>query len=183
MANSFTIAHAYSKAIFDLALEQNSINHWKQVLQVFSKITQHKLIQSLYFQLLDPKKVSEVFINIFEDYAKDIALNVFNKNLIYIISKNNRILLLPIILNQFNNLYNFHIKTTQIKIVSHNKLNNNQIKKISKIMENYLSQKIQLIFNIDKNIIGGIVLYIKDNVIDLSLKGRLSRLHHTLLQD
>lgn len=179
MLKEFTVARVYAKAIFEIASEYNTVNQWKEFLNLFSKISQNTLIKSLCFSALNVKKLSTILIALFEDYNQK-KIDFFNCNFIYIIVKNNRVLLLPEILEEFNKFHNNYIKSLTIEVISAYKLSENQLKKINEIMTHRLSRKIQIICHINKKILSGIIIKIGDTIIDGSLKRRLSRLHNFL---
>lgn len=179
MSNKFTIANIYAKSIFDISVKQNNINQWKSTIEIFSKISQNNSVQSLCCNLLNPKKLSDILISIYQDIKQE-QLNPIACRLIHIITKNNRVLLFPIILKIFNNLHHIHKKSIQIEIISARELNINQLKKITEIMTHRLSKTINITCHINTDIFAGIIIRIGDTIIDGSLKGRISRLNKLL---
>lgn len=174
-----TIARIYAKAILDLSIEFNNVDQWISILESFSKISQNVLLRSLCFNELNTEKLAKILESIFEDLNK-IKLTSFGRNFIYIVVKNKRVLLLPKIFEEFNNLYNFYMKSIIIDVISARQLSNNQLKKITEIMTHRLSKKVQIKCSINTNILAGIIIKIKDIIIDGSLVGRISRLHNIL---
>lgn len=179
MFNKHTIAHVYAKAIFDIAIQYNNINQWGSMLDLFSKISQDVLIQSLCFDTVNKKKLLEILIVLFEDVNKK-KLDLFGRNFVFIVVKNKRVLLFPIIFEKYNNLYDNYIQSVTIEVISARKLSDSQLKKITEIMTHRLSKKIKLVCYINESILAGIVIKIKDTIIDGSLIGRVSRLHNFL---
>ncbi|ADV33419.1 ATP synthase subunit delta [Candidatus Blochmanniella vafra str. BVAF] len=172
-----TIAYVYAKAVFSLATEQNNIIYWKTLLELFSKVSQNFVIKSLCYRLLSSQQIFEIFINICECYEK---LDFFSKNFVRIVSENNRVLLFPVILEQFNSLNDIYMNVIAVKVISATKLHIAQIQKISTCMTNYLSKMVKIECSICPNIIGGIIIRIEDVVIDGSVKGRILRLRDVL---
>lgn len=180
MSNKFSIARIYAKAIFNIAIEQNNIRQWSLNLELFSKISQNTFLQPLCNNVSNTKKILKIFVILFEDYNKK-KMDPIGKNFIYIIVKNHRTLLLPIIFEEFKNLYNNYIQSVIIKVFSAKTLHNSQLKKIAEIMRHRLSKKeVKIICHINKDILAGIIIKIKDTIIDGSLKGRILRLQKIL---
>lgn len=179
MSNKFTIARIYAKSIFDIATEQNNIDQWKAIIKSLAKISQNNMIQSLCCNLLNPKKLAEIFISTYQDYQKE-KLNPFICCFIYILAENNRILLFPEIFKIFNDLHHAYMQTIQIEIISARALNSSQLKRITKIMTHRLSKTINIVCHTNKNILAGIIIRIGDIIIDGSLKNRISRLNNVL---
>ncbi|URJ25101.1 F0F1 ATP synthase subunit delta [Candidatus Blochmannia ocreatus (nom. nud.)] len=174
-----TIAYIYATAVFDVAVSQKNIDTWQKSLSIFSKIIENTLMKSLCFRCLAPKKLSEIFLKICEDYQKK-KMDIFSKNLIYIISENNRLLLLPVIFKEFLRLRYIYENSIRIKIITAWPLNSYQLKKINKIMSKRLSKSVNLENIVDKQILSGIVIQIGDTIIDNSVRNRIFRLNHIL---
>lgn len=179
MLKKSIVAHEYAKAIFDLSIEQNNVDHWSIVLGLFSEISQNIVVRSLCHKLLSTNKLSEIFIDICECFQNS-ELDLFSHNLVYIMSENNRLLLFPKVLEEFNILRNIYMRFIEIEVTSAKKLRNDQLQKISDMMERRLSKKVKIICNINRDIIDGIVIRIEDTVIDGSLQGRILRLSNIL---
>lgn len=179
MFSKFNIAYIYAKAVFDLSMEYKNTSQWRWVLELFAKISQDNIIQSLCLNFLGVKKLSYFLIMVFEDYSKK-KLDIFGRNFIQIIVKNNRIYLLSAVFEEFNKLYNDHINYTVIEIISARKLNNNQLKKITEIMVHRLSKQVKVVCRIDHTILAGFIIKIGNTIIDGSLTGKILRLRNIL---
>jgi len=68
------------------------------------------------------------------------------------------------------------------KIRSAVKLSQQQAESISGLLEQKLNKKIDLEYDIDEKLIGGLQLFLGSYVIDGSAKGRLDRLHKKMLE-
>ncbi|AAZ40655.1 ATP synthase, F1 sector, delta-subunit [Candidatus Blochmanniella pennsylvanica str. BPEN] len=179
MSSMLVVARTYAQAIFDIAVEQKNINKWKSVLDLFSEISLNRLVQSLFFRCLEPKRLSDIFIAICEDYQKK-QVDTFSKNIIYIMAENNRLLLLPIVFKEFTYLCSIYVHTVEIEIISAWPLKYNQLKKITDIMAKRLSKTVNPVHKVDKDILAGVIIRIGDTVIDGSIRGRIFRLNHVL---
>ena len=67
------------------------------------------------------------------------------------------------------------------KVASAFALDENQLQRIEDLLEKKFNNKIVLDSSIDPELIGGAVVYIKDYVIDGTIKGQLLRLSEYLL--
>lgn len=179
MSTKFTIAHIYAKAVFNVSIQHNTIGKWLLTLELLSNMIQNFMLQSLCHNILDKKKLSNFWITLFADYSK-YQLDQFEQNFIYIIIKNKRILLLPIIFQKFNDLYNNYINSTLIEITSARKLSDTQLQQINEIMTHRLSKTVKIVCHINTNILAGIIIKIGDTIIDGSLTGRILRLRKVL---
>ncbi|WP_331828527.1 F0F1 ATP synthase subunit delta [Candidatus Blochmannia sp. SNP] len=179
MSSMVVIAHTYAVAVFNVAIAYKNIKKWESILDLFSKMSQHSLVRSLFFRYLESKKLSNMFIAICEDYQKK-PIDIFSKNMIYIMAENNRLPLLPIVFKEFVNLCAIHVGTVEVEIISASPLNYRQLKKISDVMAKRLSKKVNIVHKIDKSILAGIIIRVGDTIIDGSIRGRILRLNHIL---
>ncbi|URJ28157.1 F0F1 ATP synthase subunit delta [Candidatus Blochmannia vicinus (nom. nud.)] len=179
MPNEVVISHIYAVAIFNVAIAYKNVRKWESMLDLFSKISQHSLVRSLFFRYLESKKLSNIFIAICEDYQKK-QIDIFGKNMIYIMAENNRLSLLPIVFKEFVNLCAIHEGMVEIEIISGYPLSCRQLNKISDAMAKRLSKKVNLVHKIDKAMLAGVMIRVGDTIIDGSIRGRILRLNHIL---
>ena len=107
----------------------------------------------------------------------DGVLSNFTKLLI----KNNQAKLIDKILEKFNSLWNEKESIVEAEIISVCKLNSNQIDRIEKFIKSKYTIKEVLINNmIDKEIKGGIIIKVGDDILDGSIKGKLKKLKNNL---
>ncbi|URJ28689.1 F0F1 ATP synthase subunit delta [Blochmannia endosymbiont of Camponotus sp. C-046] len=179
MSSMFVVARTYAQAIFDIAVEQKDISKWESVLDLFSKISVNRLVQSLFVRCLEPKRLSDIFITICEDYQKK-QIDVFGRNIIYIMAENHRLLLLPIVCKEFTYLCAMYARTVEIEIVSAWPLKYRQLKKITDIMSKRLSKTVNVVHKVNKDILAGLIIRVGDTVIDGNIRGRILRLNNIL---
>ncbi len=171
MPESITIARPYAKAAFEFALEHQSIDLWQEMLLFAATVTRNEKMFELLSGVLAPKTLSNIFIDICSD-----RLDKYGQNFIHIMAENKRLLLLPIVLDQFMMIRNELDSIVEVDALSANRLSATQKAKIVSAIEKRLSMKVKLNCKIDKSVIAGIIIRIGDMVIDSSLRGRLERL-------
>ncbi|MXP56752.1 F0F1 ATP synthase subunit delta [Pantoea sp. Mhis] len=175
MSNIITISRPYAKAIFDLAVEYQNIEHWQTMLEFAAKISSHRKIIQFLSSSLAPEIVSDIFNTICSD-----QLNKHAQNLIKIMAENRRLLLLPTVLKQFIQLRNMYESIIKIDVISAIVLQDSQLLKIKIAMEKYLLCRIKLNYRIDNSIIGGLIIRANSLVIDGSIRGRIESLAKAL---
>lgn len=182
MSNVFIIARAYARAIFDISLEQKSIDQWKLMLKLFVRISSYDLVKDLFFRFLEPEKLSNIFIAICEDFQKK-QIDVLAKNFIRILSEKHQLFLLPMVLEQFIFLCSMHYTfTVKIEVISAWPLSKNQIRKIAFLMTKRLFKKVDVVNKINKDILAGIIIRTGDIIMDGSVNRRMLRLKNYILQ-
>ena len=99
-----------------------------------------------------------------------------------ILLQNKRINLVKNILQHYIDLSNIAHKTQPATIISAHNLNKQQQQDIIKALTTKTGTKIEASFVIDKHIIGGLIIKVKDQVIDKSISGMLTQMKHQIIQ-
>lgn len=145
-------ARPYCKAIFALALREQNFQNWQTALD--------KLVLNKF-----DEAISE-FLPI--------------ANLLSLLLQNNKLDLLPCIAINFKKLVLEYQNIIEAKVVSVLELNNLQKEQLKKALEKRYLAQILLKYEIDSALIGGAVIYIRDQVIDGSIKTALHGLKQSL---
>ena len=97
------------------------------------------------------------------------------------IYRNRKLKLAEKIIEQFEKLYNQRKGIIEAEVISCEKLNTEQEKKIRNyIKEKYRSKEVILKNVIDKKVKGGLIIKVDDEVMDWSVRGRLGELRKIL---
>lgn len=106
------------------------------------------------------------------------AIADFARNL----NKNRKLKLAGKIIEQFGKIYNKEKNIVEAEAISRQKIDETLEKKVKHfVKEKYLAKEVVLKNVIDKNIKGGIVLRVRDEVIDGSISGKLQELRKALI--
>lgn len=165
------IARPYAKAIFEIAKEQKKLQEWLGILQDLSLIAEDRRVCSF---LLDPRvdwqNRSQLFIDISSKFLDKAA-----DNLIKILAKNRRLILLPLISKMYNELYAKEKNIVYADVYTIDELSTGKKQKIKAMLEKKLKSKIELNHQKDETLIGGMKIKIGDKVIDASIRGQLEK--------
>lgn len=108
-------------------------------------------------------------------------VNEIVANFVKILAKNNQIKSIENIIKKFKEVWNRKEGIIEAEVTSREKLNNESKAEIEKFIEKkYKAEKVEMIEKINKNIKGGIILRIGDEVMDGSISGQLKRLKSSL---
>ncbi|UDG81774.1 ATP synthase subunit delta [Candidatus Profftia lariciata] len=168
MSKFITMARPYAKAAFDFAVENHSLDHWQYMLTFCAEVARRKNIIQILTGMLTIEKKLNLFIQLCGD-----QIDTFGHNFIKIMSENQRLLLLPEVLQQFNELRNILENKIHVEVTSVINLSKEQLNKIKTSMEIRMSRKVILNCTIDKSIIAGMIIRVGDLVIDGSIRHRL----------
>lgn len=152
----------YCKAIFALALREQNFSEWQETL--------------------DELATTACSVSSSSSVSIDIVVAKFPPalNLLNILLQNNRLDLLPYIAINFKKLVLEYQNTVEAKVVTVIELSDSQKKQLKKALEERYLAQILLKYEIDSALIGGVVIYIRDQVIDGSIKTALHCLKQSL---
>ena len=172
-------AKNYAKAMFDIASDMGKIEAIKSDLNI------------VYSSLLVDSDIYDFFKSSFIDghlrmrilkkiYADKILEETFN--LIAILIERDMISMLFVIIVEYENLCNEYYNIIVVKITTaSNMIDTEDINKLKDHITNMISDKdIHFTFNIDENIIGGVVIEIEDVVYDYSVRRLLTELKSSI---
>jgi F-type H+-transporting ATPase subunit delta len=165
------ISKRYAKGLFDFAKESNKLDEiYSEINSVSVVLQENKEIKILLASpILDDKKKSALLTSLFGGLSKDTL------NFLLLLNKNRRANLMEEIANQFSHLYNFSIEKYIAHLTLAEDLDDDILTQILEIGKKKLSihNNVELKKTIDRSIIGGFVLRIKDKQLDASVKNRI----------
>lgn len=176
MQESITLARPYAKAAFEYALAHESVSQWASLLAKAAVIIKDPQMVKL---LNDPCVTREQAYQVLSNVCK-AELNEPQHNLLRLLAKNRRLMVLPEIAALFNKLQAEHEQTLRVQVTTVIALNPDQQSKLTDILRRRFAKKIILNFSQDAELLGGILIRAGDKVIDLSLRGQLQRLNSKL---
>ncbi|CAL4317527.1 ATP synthase subunit delta [Buchnera aphidicola (Thelaxes suberi)] len=165
------IAYPYAKAAYQFSKSNNCIQEWNNMFILVTKTLKIPIFNSLCHGILGITYPKTIFNQIFEKY-----IDCFFKNFIYIIIENKRLFLIESIFFIFKNLCEKFNNIQNIQIIVPNKLSEIEYKNIISQLERKFSSKINLTHNVNKNIIGGIIIKKEKLQIDKSIKNYLNQI-------
>jgi F-type H+-transporting ATPase subunit delta len=170
-------ARPYAKAIFETALKNNALQQWSEILANFARVATEKI----FIDFIDSPLVSHLQKeNLLADVAEKFIGNA-GKNLMQILVENQRLDLFAELATSYEQLRTEYENIVQVEAVVAYTLTAEQKIKLETALQKRLQKKILLCYKIDKELLGGMIIYIGDNIIDGSLRNKLNRLKKELL--
>ena len=176
MAEITTIARPYAEAVFKLAMAENSLGNWADILSKMSLIADNPDMRAA---IADPKLAGETLAALFFSVMNG-SVNEQAKNFIRVLIENDRLNLLPEISLQFHDLKDRQEGVAEAEIISAFPMSDDELNALTVTLEKYFKRKIKPSVHIDKELIGGVKVTIGDEVLDASLKTRLQSMATTL---
>ncbi|MGI9046370.1 MAG: F0F1 ATP synthase subunit delta [Burkholderiales bacterium] len=170
MAEATTIARPYAEAAFSLAQENNAIPRWSSFLELSAAVARHERVRAL---IGNPRITSEQVLKVFTGVAGQ-SLGAHCTNFLNALAKNGRLEVLPEISQMFEEMKAQHGGALEATIHSAFPLNDAQLKGLVQDLETRFKRKIEADLRVAPELIGGVKIEIGDQVLDASVRGRLT---------
>jgi F-type H+-transporting ATPase subunit delta len=175
--SNYVLARPYAKAIFDIAIKDNTLQQWSAVLAGLATVAQ----ETIFTDFIDnPQITHKQRENLLVGIAEQCLGNA-GKNFIQILADNQRLDIFPDLAVTYEQMRTEYENITPIKAVSVYPLTTEQQTKLELALQKRLQKKIALQCTVDQKLLGGMMLYIGDTIIDGSLRNKLDRLKQDLL--
>ena len=108
-------------------------------------------------------------------------VNAIVANFVKILAKNNQVKNINSIIGKFRDIWNKEEGIVEAEIVSREKLDSKSVKQlVDYIGKKYKSKNVEIVNKVDKDIKGGIIVRVGDEVMDASVSGQLNNLRKKL---
>jgi F-type H+-transporting ATPase subunit delta len=176
MAEITTIARPYAKAAFEFALENKALDQWSSMLGFVAAVVRDTQMQTvLQSPVMSDDQKAEIITSV--DANK---IDAKGKNFIYQLAKNDRLDLLPEISILFDLLKAEQEKVVEVKVTSAFALSAPETEILARSLKTRLGRDVQISSELDKSLIGGLIIRAGDMVIDGSVRGKLAKLGESL---
>ena len=174
LASGDLVSDRYASALYDLAAEKKLVDPVLGDLSNLKNIL--KTNKELSLVVKSPLITSIDKLNIFESLLKKINANELTSTFIKVIEKNKRFSNLASIITQFMNINSQKRGDILADITSADELNDDQKNNITNQLKSILGDKLSLSFDVDKNIMGGLIVKVGSKMIDTSLANKINKL-------
>ena len=174
LASGDLVSDRYASALYDLAAEKKLVDPVVEDLSNLKNILKDNKELSLVVK--SPLITSIDKLNIFESLLKKINANELTSTFLKVIEKNKRFSNLASIITQFMNINSQKRGDVLADITSAGELNDDQKNNITNQLKSILGDKLSLSFDVDKNIMGGLIVKVGSKMIDTSLANKINKL-------
>ena len=174
LASGDLVSDRYASALYDLAAEKKLVDPVVEDLSNLKNILKDNKELSLVVK--SPLITSTDKLNIFESLLKKINANELTSTFLKVIEKNKRFSNLASIISQFMNINSQKRGDVLADITSADELNDDQKNNITNQLKSILGDKLSLSFDVDKNIMGGLIVKVGSKMIDTSLANKINKL-------
>ena len=168
-------ARPYAKALFQAALETQQEDGVANEVALLSQASQTDQIISMIEDPMERQKVGATLKDLFKAELGKLAANLLN-----VLTENNRVAMLPELYSAYLALYEEHKKQKNISVSVPMGVSEAAKQVIKDKLLRKEGDSTNIVFNEVDSLIGGFVIQSGDEVLDLSIKGRLKKLVNQL---
>ncbi len=174
------VAKRYALALNQICkTEEEWENIKKELIFILNLISENNELKEFMKNKFFPKKLK---INVVEKISEKSNISEKIRRFLILLVEKGRFELLPLVLSNFEELWERKNKIYKMEVISSINLNEEEKKSILEILSKVKKGKIQAEFKIDPSILGGILIKERHKILDLSLKGNLERLKNKIIE-
>lgn len=176
MSEAITTARPYAQAAFDEAQKLKALKSWSEMLLSLAKAAIHPDMRAVITNPRIARKQVEALVEAM--IGKDASLQ--QRNFVRVLADNQRLTVLPEIAAIFESLKAEAEKTVNVVVDSAFELSAAQKDKIVGSLKKRMGREINLTCQVNKELLGGVVIRAGDKVIDGSARTRLGEMANAL---
>jgi F-type H+-transporting ATPase subunit delta len=167
------VARRYASALMEVGLENNLLEEFhKQFSEIINQLNREEGFQKLLNSpLITNKEKKEIIKEVFGKY-----INPYLLNFIFVVIDNKRQKNIKDIFLGFQDMVYEKNNILAVKAVSAVALNKQQINSLKNRLAQQFNKEIIIENKIDPSIMGGLVIYAENRILDGSIKGKLEKL-------
>lgn len=176
MSEYSTLARPYAKAAFEYALSEGKLADWSAMLNLVAEAASNKDVAALFNNpSIRSEEKAEILLEVCQNKLDD-----HGRNFITLLSEKSRLPLIPVIAGMYEAFKAEQEKTVEAVVTSAYELQAQQQQLLVDALRKRLNREVNLTVEIDKRLIGGVVIRTGDLVIDGSIRGKLAKLAESL---
>ncbi len=175
MAENATIARPYAEAAFELARTTGALASWQEALARLAAAVRDPAMREC---ISNPRLSATTLVELFKGVAGELTPE--QVNFLHILVDNRRLEVLSEISALFDDLKNAQEGTREALVTSAFPLSDAQLGSLVEALERKFGCKVKANVEVDPELIGGVRIALGDQVIDASVRGKLSAMAVTL---
>ncbi len=180
MEERTTIARPYAEAAYQQACNEEQVEAWATAVELLSVIVQESAVaERLDHPHVSSEQMSDLVIGIGAEVDGDIFEGT-RGNFVKVLLESNRLGYAPEIFELFHALKAEAENTLDVEVISAYPLDGAAEQSIADAVKEKMGKEIQMTTQVDESLIGGVVVRAGDQVIDLSLRGKVGQLTNLL---
>lgn len=178
MAQLMTIARPYAEAVFALSKEERNMTTWSDELANLATISKDEAMQAM---IKNPKYSADNLVAVFTDVMGN-NLTTEGKNLLVAMADNKRLAALSEVSDVFETLRAEDEKRIRATVISAREVTVEQKKILSAALNAKFDAEVEITYEEDSSLVGGIKIKVGDWAIDGSAISQLNKLGAAIAQ-
>lgn len=166
------IARPYANALFDLAVAQKAVSSVEASLDGIGDLIRSN--QDFSNLLASPVVASEVKSGVIEAIVAKAKLPELVANFLRTVADNARLFVLPAMIEAFKDLAAKERGELRAEVTSAAPLTKKQLTDLARVLKSKTGKTVTLDTNVDPSLIGGLIVKVGSQMIDSSLKTKLT---------
>jgi F-type H+-transporting ATPase subunit delta len=176
MAENITIARPYAEAVFKLAKEKNTLAGWAKMLELLETVVIDSQVATY---ITNPNFSAEQIESLLLGICGK-KLDGMGRNFVQVLTRNDRLPLLPQIRELFEALKAEQEGVLEVKIDSAFPLSKKQTGELQRRLKERYQRKIVTQVSVEPELIGGVKIAVGDHVLDATVRGKLEAMRTAL---
>lgn len=173
MAELATLARPYAEAVFKLAKQtENGFAHWSDALGLLNAVMQDSEVAAI---CANPRIEKDAQTALILDICAE-QLSQEAVNLVKVLAENGKLRMLPEVARQFEALKAEHEGYISVDLISTYAVKAQQKQQVAQALKERFGKDVEIEASIDRSLLGGWIIRAGDQVLDLSIRGRLQQL-------
>jgi F-type H+-transporting ATPase subunit delta len=175
MAETLTVARPYAEAAFRHARDAGNLSAWSSALSRVAEVVAQDAARAV---LDHPALSSEQRAKLVGDVAG--SLDEAQSNFVLLLAQNERLALAGEVAHHFDRLRNEHEGLIEAHIATAFPIDDAQVQAIVQTLTERFGRRVKASVVVEPELIGGVSIRMGDEVIDASVRGKLSQLSSAL---
>jgi F-type H+-transporting ATPase subunit delta len=176
MAELSTLARPYARAAFEYADGEQSVDAWFDELRLIAAVVDEPAVRAL---LSDPALTTDMQAQRFIDICGD-ELGESRRRFVRVLAENRRLGLAQQIAEQFAALKAQREQSVEVQMISAFEVPEAVRERVAQALSKRLQRDVVVTTELDRDLLGGVLIRAGDLVIDGSVRGRLDKLAEAL---
>ena len=176
MAETITIARPYAEAAFRLAREKQSFGTWSEMLRLLDIVVRDERVARC---IGDPNVSGQQLESLVLGVCGE-QLDGAGRNFVQVLISNDRLAVVPAILELFEQLKREHEGELEAQIFSAFAIDGAQVDLLVKKLESKYQRKVRAEVSVDPQLIGGVKIVVGDKVFDATVRSKLDAMSAAL---
>ena len=172
MAELTTFARPYAKAAFQFALDKGELGQWSEMLALAVAVAEDsEFAKVLNNPALTAEQQAQAVIDVCAEKVTESGKAFFQT-----MAHNKRLVLIPEVSQLFEQFKAEQENATDVVVTSAFELSSAEQEQLAQALKAKLNRTITITTEVDKSLIGGLIIKAGDMVIDGSVRGKLAKL-------